>query len=128
IGPQIVATPLPLTYKEDERNVPVAFVELVGPDGSLGKWLLSPQLGAPQTFAYGGRSWRIALRYQRAYRPFTLTLLKVTHDIYLGTEIPKNFSSRLRLTTLDGREDREVLIYMNNPLRYAGLTFYQYQM
>ena len=128
IGPQIVATPLPLTYKEDERNVPVAFVELVGPEGSLGTWLLSPQLGAPQTFDYGGRSWRIALRYQRAYRPFTLTLLKVTHDIYLGTDIPKNFSSRLRLTTLDGREDREVLIYMNNPLRYAGLTFYQYQM
>jgi cytochrome c biogenesis protein ResB len=23
------------------------------------------------------------------------------------------------------REDREVLIYMNNPLRYAGETFYQ---
>ena len=27
-----------------------------------------------------------------------------------------------------GRENREVLIYMNNPLRYAGLTFYQHQM
>ena len=25
-------------------------------------------------------------------------------------------------------EDREVDIYMNSPLRYAGLTFYQYQM
>ena len=25
----------------------------------------------------------------------------------------------------DGRDDREVLIYMNNPLRYGGLTFYQ---
>jgi hypothetical protein len=32
------------------------------------------------------------------------------------------------LKTDDGRDDREVLIYMNNPLRYAGLTFYQYQM
>ena len=25
----------------------------------------------------------------------------------------------------DNSEDREVLIYMNNPLRYSGLTFYQ---
>jgi hypothetical protein len=25
----------------------------------------------------------------------------------------------------DGRDDREVLIYMNNPLRHGGFTFYQ---
>ena len=62
---------------------------------------------------------------QRAYRPFSLTLLKFNHDVYAGTDIPKNFSSRIRLKTPDGRDDREVLIYMNNPLRYAGLTFYQ---
>ena len=59
------------------------------------------------------------------YQPFSLTLLKFSHDRYAGTDIPKNFSSRLQLKTPDGRDDREVLIYMNNPLRYAGLTFYQ---
>jgi hypothetical protein len=128
IGPQVAVAPLPLTYKPDELNVPAAFIELAGPEGTLGTWLLSPQLGAPQTFEYGGHSWRLAMRPQRSYKPFTLTLLKVTHDVYPGTDIPKNFSSRLRLTSLDGHEDREVLIYMNNPLRYAGLTFYQYQM
>ena len=101
------------------------FVELIGPEGTLGTWLLSPQLPAPQTLDYGGHSWRLALRAERAYKPFSLTLLKFTHDVYLGTDIPKNYSSRLRLTTPDGQEDREVLIYMNNPLRYAGLTFYQ---
>lgn len=125
IGPQITATPQPLTYKQDERNWPVVFVELLGPEGTLGTWLLSPQLPAPQTFDYGGHSWRLALRAERAYKPFSLTLLKFTHDVYLGTDIPKNYSSRLRLTTPDGKEDREVLVYMNNPLRYAGLTFYQ---
>ena len=125
IGPQITATPLPLTYKQDERNWPVIFVELLGPEGTLGTWLLSPQLPAPQTFDYGGHSWRLALRAERAYKPFSLTLLKFTHDVYLGTDIPKNYSSRLHLTAPDGKEDREVLVYMNNPLRYAGLTFYQ---
>lgn len=128
IGPQVVVTPLPLTYKPDEHNVPAAYVELVGPEGSLGTWLLSPQLGAPQSFDYGGHSWRLALRLERNYKPFTLTLLKVTHDVYNGTDIPKNFASRLRLKSDDGRDDREVLIYMNNPLRYAGLTFYQQTM
>ncbi len=128
VGPQVVLTPLAQTYKQDERNTPAAFIELAGPEGSLGTWLVTPQLPAPQTFDYAGRTWRLALRPERTYRPFTLTLVKATHDVYPGTDIPKNFSSRLRLTTPDGRVDREVLIYMNNPLRFGGLTFYQQTM
>ena len=125
IGPQITATPLPLTYKQDERNLPAAYVELIGPEGTLGTWLVSTQLTDAQTFDYAGRTWRLGLRFQRNYKPYSLTLLKFSHDRYAGTEIPKNFSSRVRLTTPDGIDDREVLIYMNNPLRYGGLTFYQ---
>ena len=128
VGPKLVATPVPLTYKQDERNWPAAFIELVGPDGSLGTYLVSSQLAVSQTLDYAGRSWRLGLRFQRSYKPFALTLLKVQHDVYLGTDIPKNYSSRVRVTAPDGRDNREVLIYMNNPLRYAGLTFYQYQM
>ena len=78
-----------------------------------------------QRFDYGGRTWRLTLRFARTYRPFTLTLLKFTHDVYPGTDTPKNYSSRIRLKSADGRDDREVDIFMNNPLRYAGLTFYQ---
>jgi hypothetical protein len=139
-GPGFAVTPIPFNYKPDAVNMPVAYVELVAPEGTLGTWLttyLSPQILAlpmaegikpivyPQTFSYGGHSWKIALRPQRAYKPFALTLLKFSHDVYAGTDIPKNFSSRIHLTTPDGRDDREVLIYMNNPLRYAGLTFFQ---
>ena len=125
VGPQVIATVKPLTYKEDERNIPSAYIELVGAEGSLGTWLVSPALEEPQTFTAAGRTWKMDLRFARHYRPFSLTLLKFSHDRYAGTDIPKNFSSRIRLTTPDGRDDREVLIYMNNPLRYAGLTFYQ---
>jgi len=124
-GTGILAAPQPMTYKTDERNLPSAFVELVAPDQSLGTWLVSSHLVMPQEFDYAGRHWKILLRTRRSYEPFTLTLLKFNHDSYAGTDIPKNFSSRLRLKTPDGRDDREVLIYMNNPLRYAGLTFYQ---
>ena len=125
VGPRIAVTPLRLTYKQDERNAPAAHLEFAGPEGSLGTWLVSPVLSAPQTFAYAGRTWEIALRFKRHYHPFRITLLDFAHDRYPGTEIPKNFSSRIRLQTDDARQDREVLIYMNNPLRHAGLTFYQ---
>lgn len=135
IGPMIAALPIPVTYKPDEHNEPAVFVELVGPDGSLGTWLVSPLLGMPQRFSYAGREWKLAMRATRRYQPFALTLLKFTHDVYPGTDIPKNFSSRVRITEVGaggaaaaggaGAGGREALIYMNNPLRTGGLTFYQ---
>jgi hypothetical protein len=127
-GPQFTTTPLPVSYREDDTNNPAAFVEFVGPDGSLGTFLVSPLLVMPQTFSYGGRNFSITLRLARNYKPFSLTLLELHHDVYPGSDIPKNFSSRVRLNSADGKDDREVVIYMNNPLRYGGLTFYQYQM
>ena len=138
-GTQLVASPAPITYKQEDRNWPTAVIELVGASGSLGTWLVSEfpfddmekqlvdpnhQL-LPQKFEYNGRTYTLALRATRAYKPFTLTLLKFNHDRYAGTDIPKNFSAQIQLHTPDGLDDREVLIYMNNPLRYAGLTFYQ---
>ena len=125
VGQRIQVTPRPVTHRPKEQNVPAAFVELVAAGQSLGTFLVSPQLEAPQDFTHEGRPWRIALRLRRLYQPFSLTLLQFSHDRYAGTEIPKNFASRLRLNTPDGRGDREVLIYMNNPLRHGGLTFYQ---
>ncbi len=135
-----VITPQPVSNKDEQRNIPAAAVELAGPQ-PLGTWALTeavPFLGenqqiewrvpGPQPFDYNGRSWGLVLRPERHYLPFSLTLLELRHDIYPGTDIPKNFSSRVRLVSDDGHDDREVLIYMNNPLRYAGLTFYQYQM
>ena len=124
-GLGLVAAPQPVTYKQDEANLPSAYVELAGPAGSVGTFLVSAGLVVPQRFEHAGRPWKIALRPRRIYQPFSLTLLKFSHDRYAGTDIPKNFSSRLRLHTPDGRDDRDVLIYMNNPLRYAGLTIYQ---
>jgi hypothetical protein len=65
------------------------------------------------------------MRPRRHYKPYSLQLLKFQHDIYAGTDIPKNFSSRVVLDRPDTGEKREVLIYMNSPLRYAGETYYQ---
>jgi len=126
IGARLAIIPLPITYKQNERNLPAAVVELIGPaNASLGTWVVSTMLVQPQTFDYAGRTWRLALRFERAYKPYSLTLLKFSHDRYLGTDIPKNFASKVRLHSADGKTDRDAVIYMNNPLRFDGLTFYQ---
>jgi hypothetical protein len=124
-GVEMVAEPAPVTYKPDENNWPTCYIELTGPDGPLGTWLVSAMLEEPQGFTYQGRTWQLALRPRRDYLPFTLTLGKFTHDIYPGTDIPKNFASTIRLHSDDGRDDRSVVISMNNPLRYGGFAFYQ---
>jgi cytochrome c biogenesis protein ResB len=67
----------------------------------------------------------MALRLTRYYKPFSLELLKFTHERYSGTDVPKNFASRVHINNPKTGENREVLIYMNNPLRYNGETYYQ---
>ena len=125
VGLRVAAAPQPVTYQPDEANLPSAYVELTASGSSIGTFLVSTGLGASQVFQYAGRTWNLSLRSKREYRPFTLTLLEFTHDRYIGTEIPKNFASRLRLTESANNEERVVRISMNKPLRYSGLTFYQ---
>ena len=125
MGPMIAITPMEVTYKEDERNTPAAYVELVGPDSTLGTYVVSTRLGNPQKFDYAGRSWKVIMRPVRHYQPFSLTLEKFSHDVFPGTTIDKNFSSKVMINSTDGTPSREFLIYMNNPLRYQGLTYYQ---
>jgi ResB-like family len=110
----------------NRRDTPSALVEIVTPQDSLGTWLVSDWLEQPQTFTTpGGRTYQLQLRPERFYLPFSLKLLKFTHTVYDGTDTPKSFSSRMLLERPDTGERRQVLIYMNHPLRYDGRTFYQ---
>lgn len=106
-------------------NQPSAFVEPVVQGQSYGTWLVSTALGAPQTFVHGGRTYALALRPRRTYLPYSVTLKDFRHDVYPGTDIPKNFSSLVHISNPATHEERDVLIYMNQPLRYQGHTFYQ---
>ncbi len=116
---------LPRVTDMNSRDVPSAVVELQGPEGSVGSLLLSEHLARPETLAYKDHTYELTLRPQRHYLGFSLSLLDFRHDVYPGTDKPKNFSSDVRLRNPSTREDRQVRIYMNNPLRYEGLTFYQ---
>jgi hypothetical protein len=140
----------------DERNIPTVILEFIAPTGSLGTWVVSDwagdatlveaqrnrysqmgaemghkiaqQLVAPQTFETGGKKFTVVMRSERIRHPFSLTLLKASHTVYPGTDIPKDFRSRVRIDNPQTSEKREVEISMNHPLRYGGYTYYQYQM
>src|SRR6185312_4271626 len=116
---------LPHETVTQKRDTPSGMVELHTSQGALGSLLVSGFLRQPQEFTFNNRTYQLALRPQRFYKPFSLHLVEFKFDRYAGTEIPKNFSSRVRLQRPQTGEDRELLIYMNNPLRYAGETYYQ---
>jgi hypothetical protein len=125
IGTRIGVQEIPPTSSDDEANNVTAYVEILDSGKSLGTWLVSSGLGAPQSFLVGGKSYQIYIRPKRHYYPFSLTLKEFKHDIYPGTDIPKNFSSLVHLVNPSSGETRDALIYMNHPLRYDGKTFYQ---
>ena len=140
----------------DQRNIPTAVVEFFTPTGTLGTWVASDwvgdaalveavrnsyaamgaemaqkiaaQLVVPQTISAGEKKFTFTMRPARVHFPFSLTLLKATHTVYPGTDIPKDFRSRVRIDNPQSGEKREVEISMNHPLRYGGYTYYQYQM
>ena len=126
LGVNYAVRRMPLEAADDRRNLTSAFVEII-PDGgtSRGRWLLSNAFKGEQSFTVADKSWKMAIRPRRLYHPFSIKLLDFSHDRYLGTNVPKNFSSKIKILNPDTGEDREALIYMNHPLRYAGLTFYQ---
>jgi len=124
-GANLFAREMPRVAKDDEGDRAVAWLELFGPQGSLGTWMVSNAFGQPQAFTFEGRPHTIEMRPRRYYKDFALTLIDFRHDVYPGTTKARNFSSLVRLVDPTSGEDREVLIYMNHPLRYAGLTFFQ---
>ena len=75
-----------------------------------------------------GKTYDLELRRERTYKPYTIYLKEFTHDVYPGTEIPKDFASEIRLVDPGADEEIEAKIWMNHPLRYGGETFYQHSV
>jgi hypothetical protein len=127
IGATIAAAPIAQASGVEGQSVdvPSAYLTLTRGEKGLGKYLVSAHITDPQPVTVDGREYFIQLRFKRTYKPYTVHLIKFKHDLFVGTDKPRNFSSQVRLTDPSRNVDREVLIYMNNPLRYQGETFYQ---
>ena len=83
------------------------------------------QIDGPQEVKVGDKTYLLQLRFKRIYRPYTVYLDKFSFDRYSGTAVARNFSSDVRVVDPARHTNRQVRIWMNHPLRYAGETFYQ---
>lgn len=136
----------PFQVAMEKRNIPAATVSIETDEGVKGPFAVSnwttennliavmaqsfggqfsDSLIAPARFTYKGRPYELTMRPIRYYKPYTVQLQSFTHERYQGTDIPKNFASQVKVLRPDTGENREVKIYMNNPLRYGGETYYQ---
>ncbi|MEI9897563.1 MAG: cytochrome c biogenesis protein ResB [Chthoniobacter sp.] len=126
-GAHATIVPLPEAKDMDTRAFPYAVLEFEAGGKSLGTWLMSTFL-REQPVQVGDKTVRVALREQRQYLPYSIKLVHATHKIYPGSDIPKDFRSRVLIENPQSKESRETEISMNDPLRYNGLAYYQYQM
>ena len=128
-GSQLAVAEVPRATAENERDLQSVVIEIAPMRGEStsapATWLVSDQIVEPQTFSIAGKNWRLVMRPARYYKPYSLTLQKFTHERYAGTQIAKNFASHAVLSDPERNENRDVLIYMNHPLRYRGETFFQ---
>ncbi len=117
------------TDSDSSVDTSAAYVELIGNDGqSLGTRLLSIELSAadiPEKVNVAGKDYDLYLRFKRYYKDYAVTLNDVKKEDYIGTSTPRNYESMVHIYDESRNVDREARIWMNNPIRFAGETFYQ---
>ncbi len=117
----------------EKVDIPSAYVELFSKKTgqSLGTYLVSQwfmdqnRQMINQPVEVDGHTYDLALRFKRIYHPYSLTLKIFDLSRYVGTNTAKNYSSLVDFKDPRHNVERDVSIWMNNPLRYAGTTFYQ---
>ncbi|MFG0262373.1 MAG: cytochrome c biogenesis protein CcsA, partial [Novipirellula sp. JB048] len=121
-------------------NVPSAYIELIDKTSgeSLGSHLVSQVISDRQMLMPGetvkdefdavtlnGQDYDLGLRFHREVKPYWVQLEDVRRVNYSGTDTPRDYSSFIRIIDTETGEDRRDRVWMNNPLRYRGETFYQ---
>ncbi len=133
IGLEWKATSIPISTGTDTDQAvdfASAYVELFKDEKSLGVYLIT-QLNDPSqdnSVTVGDKTYQIALRFKTEYKPYAITLNDAQRENYIGTTTPRFYGSEIQLEDFESGISSEQLIWMNNPLRYSGETFYQSQM
>ena len=107
-------------------DIPSAYVRFNEKDTGkeIATYLLNVFL-KDQQINVGEKTYDIALRFKQTYKPYFVHLIDVKKEDYIGTNTPRDYSSYVRLFDPTRNVDRKIRIWMNNPLRFAGETFYQ---
>jgi cytochrome c biogenesis protein ResB len=86
--------------------------------------LLYGQEKVPTAASFNGRTYGFSLRRQRLPLPLNIYLEDFRMKMYPNSTIPKSYESTVKIKSDDG-VDREVVVSMNKPLRFADYTFFQ---
>ncbi len=139
-GLQFMASPVVKSGgAKSKLNYPASYIEVFSHDGtkSLGTYLLAIQLNDARQVLMGQRSnlqekvesdgttYQLALRLRRSYKDYDITLKDVQRVDYTGSSTVRDFSSYVTFADKDGKDSLDGRIWMNNPMRYRGETFYQ---
>ncbi len=111
-----------------EVNVPGANVRLIDRQSGqeVGVYSLWARFERGQPAAAGGKDYDVFLRFERHYKPYSVYLYEIQQNNYSGTTRARDYRAIIRLTRQDGTVELDHYpIWMNNPLRYAGETYYQ---
>lgn len=140
LGLRMMAAERPKNGGTDgEVNVPSAYVTLLDKASGepLGRYLVSQwnsdrvALVPSQTkdlfdtVDVDGKNYSLGLRFHREVKPYWVQLNDVQRINYSGTNTPRDYSSHVRIIDSETGADRKERIWMNNPMRYRGETFYQ---
>lgn len=132
LGKSINAVPRPKVNgtEMDTINTPSAYVRLKDKSNgdTIGVYMISLipyRSGFVEDVELDGKTYQIGLRYKHAYKPYSIKLDDVKRENYIGTQIPQSYSSDVVFNDFDRGVTSTQKIWMNNPLRYGGETFYQ---
>ncbi len=111
------------SFNEPEKNTPGALLQIADQKGEGKTLLLFGGDSTPTTARIGNDDYSFSLRRKLTELPMTVKLKDFQMEVHPNTDVARSYKS---LVTIDANDlSRDVLISMNNPLRYKGYTFYQ---
>ncbi len=123
----------PVTGMQENNDTSAVYLDLVEKDTKkvLHSMLVSQNAselrGVPlaEAATIGGKDYHFYLRFQRSYQPYSVKLIDVSRTNYIGTSTPRDYRSVIEITEPGSSESERFSLWMNNPLRFKGETFYQ---
>ena len=123
----------PVTGMDDSHDMSSLQVTLLDRDSGkeLETLLLAQDVSEMRTVplaeqaTVNGSDYQFYLRFQRNYRDYEVELLDVSRTNYVGSATPRDYRSEIVIRDRETGASEEFTLWMNNPLRYRGETFYQ---
>jgi len=109
--------------KEPSNNRAGLIFSIETPETVPSKILLYAGDRSPTRVVINESPFHFSLRNKRFLLPFSLGLIDFKKTEYPGSSMVKSYESRVEMKV--GELSREVIISMNNPLRYKNFTLYQ---